>query len=658
MTTNFPINPWLAATTTCLLLAVSGTALAQTCPPGNLRVAPDTRYEVTEPASGQFVVTDTQTGLMWKQCREGQSGATCAGTASMMTWSAALAAANASTHAGFGDWRLPNTIELQSLVESGCYNPAINTTSFPNPVSATDYVWSSSSYAPNASGAWNVSFYYGHLNAYGKSYSYAVRLVRGGQWLDPFSSEGDATPDAFDPVDQNDVPLSDVRTSAPITVSGLGLTTVTGIGVSGAAGSSYSINSEDDADFTSAPGVVEDGDMVRVRHTSAATAGVATTTTLIIGGVTGDFTTTTGKADQAITFGINPGPVTYGNTASVAAAADSGLSVVYGVAAGSETVCAVDASTGAITTLTVGGCTLTADQPGDASYNPAPQQTQTVQIVARTLTITPTAGQSKVYGSTDPSSFAYTHSGLVAGDALTGGLARAPGENVATYAYAIGTLAVAANPGNYSLTLAPETFAITTLGIDVTADPVHKTYGESDPELSYSVTPSLLPGDSFSGNLARASGEDAGVYAITQGTLTAGGNYAITFDGADFTIHQAAQAPLAISLSPDSLQVGETGTLSASGGSGTGAVSFEVTDGAAVCQVVGDTLTAIGVGTCTVTVTKAGDVNHQVASATLAVAVAAAAAPTLIPASGWLALLAMCLLMLAGAWLGVQRVQG
>ena len=89
-----------------------------------------------------------------------------------------------------------------------------------------------------------------------------------------------------------------------------------------------------------------------------------------------------------------------------------------------------------------------------------------------------------------------------------------------------------------------------------------------------------------------------------------------------------------------------------------GAVSFEVTDGAAVCQVVGDTLTAIGVGTCTVTVTKAGDVNHQVASATLAVAVAAAAAPTLIPASGWLALLAMCLLMLAGAWLGVQRVQG
>lgn len=210
-----------------------------------------------------------------------------------------------------------------------------------------------------------------------------------------------------------------------------------------------------------------------------------------------------------------------------------------------------------------------------------------------------------------------------------------------------------------SLTLAPETFAITTLGIDVTADPVHKTYGESDPALTYSVTPSPLSGDSFSGNLARAPGEDAGVYAITQGSLTAGGNYAITFHAADFTIHQAAQAPLVISLSPDSLQVGGTGTLSASGGSGTGAVSFEVTDGAAVCQVVGDTLTAIGVGTCTVTVTKAGDVNHLVASATLVVAVgAAAAAPTLIPASGWLALLAMCLLMLAGAWLGVQRVRG
>lgn len=196
------------------------------------------------------------------------------------------------------------------------------------------------------------------------------------------------------------------------------------------------------------------------------------------------------------------------------------------------------------------------------------------------------------------------------------------------------------------------------LAISVTADAASKTYGESDPALTYSVAPSLLPGDSFSGNLARASGEDAGVYAITQGTLTAGGNYAVTFHGADFTIHQAEQSPLTIGLSPDSLQVGGTGTLSVSGGSGTGAVSFEVTDGDAVCQIVGNTLTAIGVGTCTVTVTQAGDINHQEATATLVVTVGAAALPVLIPVNGWPALLAMCLLMLAGAGLGGRRMRG
>ena len=101
-------------------------------------------YAVTEP-SGQFVVTDTA-GLMWKQCREGQSGATCAGTASDDR-SAALAAANASTHAGLATGGCP-TSSVAITGESGCYGPAINTTSFPNPVSATDYVWSSSSYAP------------------------------------------------------------------------------------------------------------------------------------------------------------------------------------------------------------------------------------------------------------------------------------------------------------------------------------------------------------------------------------------------------------------------------------------------------------------------------------------------------------------------------
>lgn len=91
------------------LCALSTAAVAQTCPAGNPRVAPDSRYSITEPVAGQSVVTDLATGLMWKRCSEGLSGASCGtGSATAHSWSAALVLANASSHAGFADWRLPN----------------------------------------------------------------------------------------------------------------------------------------------------------------------------------------------------------------------------------------------------------------------------------------------------------------------------------------------------------------------------------------------------------------------------------------------------------------------------------------------------------------------------------------------------------------------
>jgi hypothetical protein len=129
------------------LWAPSMSAVAQTCPSGTPRVAPDSRYSITEPVAGQQVVTDLATGLMWKRCSEGQSGATCAtGSATTHTWSAALGLANAATHAGFSDWRLPNAAELYSLVENGCRQPSINTTVFP--ATATNAYWTSTTYAP------------------------------------------------------------------------------------------------------------------------------------------------------------------------------------------------------------------------------------------------------------------------------------------------------------------------------------------------------------------------------------------------------------------------------------------------------------------------------------------------------------------------------
>ncbi len=73
--------------------------------------------------------------------------------------------------------------------------------------------------------------------------------------------------------------------------------------------------------------------------------------------------------------------------------------------------------------------------------------------------------------------------------------------------------------------------------ITVTADAKSKVYGAVDPTLTAQVTTgSLVNGDDLSGNLTRAAGENVGSYAIQQGTLTAGANYALTFAGANLTI--------------------------------------------------------------------------------------------------------------------------
>src|SRR5439155_1484695 len=78
----------------------------------------------------------------------------------------------------------------------------------------------------------------------------------------------------------------------------------------------------------------------------------------------------------------------------------------------------------------------------------------------------------------------------------------------------------------------------------VTADPQSKIYGEPDPTLTYQAVNNppasypLVAGDSFSGDLTRDAGEDAGTYAIRQGTLSLSTNYTLTFKDAKLTINQ------------------------------------------------------------------------------------------------------------------------
>ena len=137
---------------------------------------PDDRYDI----HGDGTVTDTVTGLMWMQCSLGQDpDANCSGNATEHNWQEALEAAEASTSATYTDWRLPNIKELSSLAARDRYNPAINSTIFPN--TSSDWYWSASPLANNSNLAWLLYFNYGDDSRNFRSYDFHVRLVRSGQ---------------------------------------------------------------------------------------------------------------------------------------------------------------------------------------------------------------------------------------------------------------------------------------------------------------------------------------------------------------------------------------------------------------------------------------------------------------------------------------------
>lgn len=63
-----------------------------------------------------------------------------------------------------------------------------------------------------------------------------------------------------------------------------------------------------------------------------------------------------------------------------------------------------------------------------------------------------------------------------------------------------------------------------------------KTYGDADPGLTYTVSPVLIAGDTFTGSLTRDAGENVGTYTIRQGNLALNSNYSLSVDTARLTI--------------------------------------------------------------------------------------------------------------------------
>lgn len=103
------------------------------------------------------------------------------------------------------------------------------------------------------------------------------------------SSAQDTIPDQFTFADQTGVAVSSTITSDPVTITGISAATVITV-----ASGTYSING---GSYTASAGSVNNGDLVRARHTSSASFSTATYTTVTIGGVSDTFASTTVAED-------------------------------------------------------------------------------------------------------------------------------------------------------------------------------------------------------------------------------------------------------------------------------------------------------------------------------------------------------------------------
>ena len=220
-------------------------------------------------------------------------------------------------------------------------------------------------------------------------------------------------------------------------------------------------------------------------------------------------TQTINKASQIVTFtSTAPSGAVFDDLYTpTATGGGSGEGVTFGASG------ACSYSSGTVTMTSTGTCTVTADQAGNADYLAAAQASQTFSVGPKPVTVTPDGGQSKVFGQLNPP-LTYTLSQSVA---VAGALSRAVGEDVGLYEINIGTLASASTNHTLVLSSTPVDFAVTAKPVTVTPDAGQtKVYGEDDPALTYTLSEAIA----VSGALARAAGDDVGLYEITLGTLT------------------------------------------------------------------------------------------------------------------------------------------
>ena len=236
---------------------------------------------------------------------------------------------------------------------------------------------------------------------------------------------------------------------------------------------------------------------------------------------------------------------TYGDS-SFSATVSASSSLAVTLTSSTTSVCSV--STHTVTIVSAGTCTLVASQSGTSSYAAASSVTRSFTVGQKAITMTVVIAD-KNYDGASAATVSGTPSlaGLVSGDA------------------------------SY---VAVDTSEITA------------AFVTPDAGVGKSVSVTLGSGVLITG----ASGDRSGSYSVTlAGTPTA-------------TISKISQASLSFT-SASAMVFGQSLPLVATGGSGSGALSYAKVSGP--CTVSGSTVTSTGAGSCVVTATRAADTNYN-----------------------------------------------
>jgi hypothetical protein len=191
--------------------------------------------------------------------------------------------------------------------------------------------------------------------------------------------------------------------------------------------------------------------------------------------------------------------------------------------------------------VTFTGVTIGTTKDTSGNYVVTETINGTLTITPKPLTITADS-DTKVYDGTPLTKDSYTNTALLIGDQIesvtvTGSQTNAGISNNVPSAAVIKNSTDDDVTANYEITYTNGTLEVTKKPLTIMADIKLKAYGEDDPALTY-TSEGLINDDVITGSLTREAGEDVGTYAIYQGGVTAGTNYAITYIGANLTINK------------------------------------------------------------------------------------------------------------------------